>query len=41
MPKLNNRELKGDHFVEIKVKMPRNLDKKQQEVLQKVRDELK
>jgi molecular chaperone DnaJ len=41
MPKLNNKELKGDHFVQLRVKMPRHIDKKNQEVLQKMRDTLK
>ncbi|MEI6728070.1 MAG: molecular chaperone DnaJ [bacterium] len=36
IPKLGNPAQKGDHFVSLKVKMPRKLSKEQTEILQKV-----
>ena len=38
MPKLNNSSVKGDHFVNLKVKMPEKLTKEEIEVLEKIRD---
>lgn len=40
MPKLNNSQNIGDHIVQIKVKMPKKLNLKQQNILQKLHDEL-
>lgn len=40
MPKLNNKEIRGDHYVSLEVLMPKKLSTKQQAVLQKLRDEL-
>jgi len=41
MPKLNNSNVKGDHFLKIKVKMPEKLSTQQKEVLINVRDKSK
>lgn len=40
MPKLNNQSLKGDHYLKIKVKMPKKLTGEQMESLQRLRGEL-
>ena len=36
IPKLGNPAQKGDHFVSLKVKMPKKLSKEQTDILQKV-----
>lgn len=38
MPKLNNPSLKGDHYLNIKVKMPKNLSKQQKELIQEMKE---
>ncbi len=38
MPQLKNTQLKGDLFVQVKVRMPKNLTAEQQSLLQKARD---
>jgi DnaJ-class molecular chaperone len=39
MPKLNNSTIKGDHYVKLKVRMPKNLSDSQKEALKKIRDQ--
>lgn len=40
MPKLNNSQNLGDHIVKLKISMPKKLSTKQQQVLQKLQQEL-
>lgn len=39
MPKLNNASVKGDHYVNLVVKMPKKLSKEQIKTLQKIRED--
>jgi molecular chaperone DnaJ len=41
MPKLNNPAVKGDHYIKIKVVMPKKLNNKQLKALEDIRDTLK
>ena len=40
MPRLNNQTIRGDHFVKLKVQMPKKLSKEEISVLQKISDKL-
>jgi molecular chaperone DnaJ len=39
MPKLNNSNSKGDHFLKLKVRMPNKLSSEQEDVLRRIREE--
>lgn len=41
MPSLNNPDSKGDHYIKIRVKMPKKLSGKQKKTLEEIRKEIK
>jgi len=40
MPKLNNSNIKGDHYIHLKIVMPKKLSSQQKEILSEIRDNL-
>ena len=41
LPRLNNESYKGDHFLSLKVKMPKHLNPKQRKALEEIKEQLK